>query len=174
VGLAVALVVVAFTAALAAPPSMEEAVRTFYLGMAATDPEENRRAMRAMMPEAEDFAVLFPQQHEALWKMWQADRDRLVERAPQNAAQYRAVLPLGEVRAVDLRREGPPAYQRAIAEMPKDVPVLAARIEVAGPERERRAAAFVLVRGRWVWIWGLERVGAIAAFQTQPRSAPPR
>lgn len=141
--------------------ALESAVRRFYLGMASEVGGENRAAMESLIPVREDFAALFPGRDEALWEVWQPERQALLDNAALHSEQYRAVLPLGAMHTADLRREGSDALKRVLRELPPAVPALGVRLEVAQPAGERIAAAFVFVGGRWVWIWDLERAAEI-------------
>jgi hypothetical protein len=146
-----------------APLGLEDTVRRFYLGMAAEDATMNRRAMEQMVPTRDDFVALFPEHHEALWAVWSPEREKLIDNAALHAAEYRAVLPLGAVHTGDLRQEGSLVLRRSLEMIPPEVPVLGVRLEVAGPERERAATAFLFVRGRWIWVWDLERAARLGA-----------
>ncbi len=138
---------------------LETTARRFYVGMAADDADENRHAMQAVVPTADDFAALFPRRHDELWKVWAPEVDALVTHAPEHAPSYREVLPIGSIRTVDLRVEGTDALKRGLVHLPPAVPARGVSIAVA--KGERAAAAFVLVHGRWVWIWDLERLATL-------------
>jgi hypothetical protein len=93
--------------------------------------------------------------------VWGPEAERLVANAPERAHEYRDVLPVRGVRTTDLRGEGSLVLQRSLELLPRELPVLGVVIEVTPGERV--ASAFVAVRGRWVWLWDLERLGGIVA-----------
>lgn len=117
----------------------ESTVRTYFLGMADERPDENRAAMARLVPTADDFRAL----------------------VPARAQEFRDALPIVAVRASDLRREPPLVLAQSLAFLPAELPVRGVVIELG--KGERVASAFVPVRGRWIWIWDLERLGSIAA-----------
>jgi len=96
------------------------------------------------------------------------EAERLVAEAPTRSHEYRDVLPIVAVRTVDLRADAPLLLARSLSLLPPDLPVRGVVIELA--KGERVASAFVPVRGRWVWIWDLERLASVVA--TAPSAAP--
>jgi hypothetical protein len=98
-----------------------------------------------------------------VWAVWGPERERLVREAPDHAEHYRTVLPLGAVHVTDLRAEPSIVLARSLQELPPAVPARTVRVEVSGHERQRGASAFLFVRGRWVWMWDIERLGAVAS-----------
>lgn len=143
------------------PAALEKQVREFFLGMASEQPYENRRAMSALMPIADDFEAIAPGHGEALWAVWGKEARRLVETASEPRDEYRAVLPIRGIRTVDLRTDASIVLSRSLDALPPELPVYGVVIEVS--PGERAASAFVPLRGRWVWIWNLERIGSLLA-----------
>jgi hypothetical protein len=142
---------------------LEAAVRAYYAGMASTDAAENRRAMEGMTVTRDDVAILVPAHADAVWAVWGPERDQLLNAAPEHAVHFRDALPLGAVTTTDLRLGGSDVVlSRSIEELPSEVPVYGVTIDVSGPDHQRAAGAFLFVRGRWVWMWDLQRLGAIA------------
>ena len=141
--------------------ALERTVREYFLGMAAERPDENRAAMARIVPTADDFAALLPASAESLWAVWGPEAARLVAEAPARAQEYREALPIVAVRTSDLRRDAPLVLARSLAFLPPELPVRGVVIELR--KGERVASAFVPVRGRWIWIWDLERLGSIAS-----------
>lgn len=142
---------------------LEAAVRAYYAGMASTDAAENRRAMEGLAVTREDIAALLPDRADAVWAVWGPEREVLLGAAPDHSAHFRDALPLGAVAPIDLRAGvADVVLSRSIEELPREVPVYGVTIEVTGPDRQRAAGAFLFVRGRWVWMWDLQRLGAVA------------
>ncbi|MDX2171462.1 MAG: hypothetical protein SF182_30640 [Deltaproteobacteria bacterium] len=140
---------------------LEAAVRGYYAGMASTDAAENRRAMDALAVTRDDVAALLPAHVDAVWAVWGPEREQLLGAAPQHAEHFRAAQPIGTVTGTDLRASADIVLSRSIEELPAAVPVYGVTIDVSGPEHQRAAGAFLFVRGRWVWMWELQRLGAI-------------
>ena len=80
--------------------------------------------------------------------------------ATERAHETREVTPIRAVR-IDLRRDAPLLLARSVELLPADLPVRGVVIELA--KGERAASAFVPVRGRWIWVWDLERLASIVA-----------
>jgi hypothetical protein len=139
--------------------ALERQVTDFFVGMASERPDDNRRAMAALMPAAEDFEALVPGHGAALWAVWGPEARRLVETASEPRDEYRAVLPVRGVRTADLRSDASVLLERSLDVLPADLPVFGVVIEVT--PGERAASAFVPLRDRWVWIWNIERLAGV-------------
>jgi hypothetical protein len=162
------LVALASLVACQSPPAdpsagLEAAVRAYYAGMASTDAAENRRAMEGMAVTRDDVAVLLPNRVDAVWAVWGPEREVLLKAAPDHSAHFRDAMPIGAVTAINLRTGAADVVLgRSIDELPREVPVYGVTIDVTGPDHQRAAGAFLFVRGRWVWMWDLQRLGSIA------------
>jgi len=135
--------------------------RAFYMAMAADDPQLNRRAMQVAMPTENDFELLLPDGHEAAWRVWGPEAEAMLADAPELSARYREGLPIVDVEIRDLRSEAAESERESLEMLPPDVPVYGGIITLERGD-QRPAKSFVFLRGRWVWIWNLERLATVS------------
>ena len=59
------------------------------------------------------------------------------------------------------RQDAPLVLATSLSYLPPELPVRGVAIELK--KDERAASAFVPVRGRWIWVWDLERLASIVS-----------
>jgi hypothetical protein len=140
----------------ATPASLETAVRALHAGMASSDPAEQERALRAILPVRGDVEFLFPKDAAALWPVFEGNERELLSHRADIAAETQHGGAVRQIETVDVRERKNPAFDRVLAMLPPDVPVY-----LVVTRREKATAgsgSYLYVRGRWVWIRGLQGV----------------
>jgi hypothetical protein len=105
-----------------ARPSLEETIRVLYRKMRSEDVEEQRKAIKAILPGRKDIETLFPKQGDAVWAMLEIRFKAIDEKISEVAKGFRKGGEITEIKLADFRTaEGD--RNRAVLEMiPKDIP----------------------------------------------------
>jgi len=134
-------------------PTLEEAIRAFYKGMASDKKEERLKALEQILFTQQDLEVLFPKHAAKFRKQFEEGRTKLLENCDDFAKEVTKHGAVKKVETTDLRtsKRANTSFKRLFSMIPKDIEVF--EVHVDGEDGGGgTSTSYLFVNKRWIFI----------------------
>lgn len=139
-------------------PTLEDAYRAFYAGMASGKKDEQIKAFKAFLPTRKDVEVLFPKHADIVWINWEAAQNRMIEYIADVAREATRDGKIEKINKHDLRADKTPTtgYKRVLAMIPSNIPVY--HLDIHQEKGSGGMGDFLFVNGRWIFFGDINQI----------------
>lgn len=137
-------------------PSLDETIRAFYKRMKSESPEEQIKALKAILPARKDIEVLFPKHVDAVWSQLETVFKEMEATIGDIARDLLKKGEITEIKFTDLRAEPGERYTAVFEMIPKDIPAF--NYVLVQERGKSGGGTYLFVNSRWILLRSLAAI----------------